>query len=94
MLKARSSQFAAIVVAWLAGIGGALAMPYVDPRFESQEANPAFIAEARDPACSASTLVSTGGAFPRHPRTLAIRWTGYANFRPAKYGSLKCSNNL
>jgi L-ascorbate metabolism protein UlaG (beta-lactamase superfamily) len=25
-------------------------------------------------------LVSTGGPFPKNPNTLAIRWTGYANF--------------
>jgi len=36
-----------------------------------------------DPACQAATLVSTGGAFPKNPRTLSIRWAGYSNFELA-----------
>ena len=42
-VRVRSCRFAAAVVAWLAGMGGALAMPYADPRIEqreSQEPNP------------------------------------------------------
>ena len=38
------------------------------------------IGESFDPGCEAATLVSTGGAFPKNPSTLAIRWTGYSNF--------------
>jgi L-ascorbate metabolism protein UlaG (beta-lactamase superfamily) len=47
----------------------------IDPRFARQR-----IVEAGDPGCDAATLVSTGGAFPKDPKTLVIRWTGYTNF--------------
>src|SRR5690242_6350132 len=47
---------------------------------------------ARDPpkdtACEVSTLVSTGGAAPRNPHTMAIRWTGYSNFELAYGGQI------
>jgi L-ascorbate metabolism protein UlaG (beta-lactamase superfamily) len=33
-----------------------------------------------DPGCTSTTLVSTGGPFPRDAKTLALRWTGFANF--------------
>ena len=33
-------------------------------------------------------LVSTGGAFPRDPQTLAVRWTGYANFELVYNGQI------
>jgi len=39
-----------------------------------------IIGQSSDPGCEAATLVSTGGAFPKDPRTLAIRWPGYSNF--------------
>jgi L-ascorbate metabolism protein UlaG (beta-lactamase superfamily) len=39
--------------------------------------------DSTDPACQAATLVATGGAFPKNPRTLAVRWTGYSNFELA-----------
>jgi len=35
---------------------------------------------AKDPGCEVPVLVSTGGARPQNPQTLAIRWTGYSNF--------------
>jgi len=35
---------------------------------------------AKDPGCEVPALVSTGGARPQNPQTLAIRWTGYSNF--------------
>jgi L-ascorbate metabolism protein UlaG (beta-lactamase superfamily) len=41
-----------------------------------------------DPACRAATLVSTGGAFPKSPHTLAVRWTGYSNFELAFNGEI------
>jgi hypothetical protein len=44
---------------------------FVDPRL-----NPLGNAPTGDPGCEASTLVSTGGSFPKEPKTLAIRWTG------------------
>lgn len=42
----------------------------------------------RDPGCETSTLVSTGGFFPKDPKTLAIRWTGYSNFELAFNGQI------
>jgi L-ascorbate metabolism protein UlaG (beta-lactamase superfamily) len=65
-----------------------LSRPFFDPRserFDSIEAMPAFAAAPRDPACFADKLVSTGGAAPRDPHTLAVRWTGFSNFELA-YG--------
>lgn len=49
--------------------------PFADPRTVHQGT-----LDARDPGCEALALVSTGGAFPRDSKTLAIRWTGYSNF--------------
>ena len=49
--------------------------PPADPRFAR-----GAVANADDPGCETLTLVSTGGAFPKDPKTLAIRWTGYSNF--------------
>lgn len=43
----------------------------------------AVFAQITDSACEARTLVSTGGAFPKNPQTLAVRWTGYSNFELA-----------
>jgi L-ascorbate metabolism protein UlaG (beta-lactamase superfamily) len=37
-------------------------------------------AQSNDPGCENPVLVSTGGAFPKNPQTLAIRWTGFSNF--------------
>jgi L-ascorbate metabolism protein UlaG (beta-lactamase superfamily) len=42
----------------------------------------------KDAACEVPTLVSTGGAAPRNPHTLAIRWTGYSNFELAYGGQI------
>ncbi len=47
---------------------------------------PRFITD--DPACVATTLVSTGGLAPRSSSTLAIRWTGFSNFELAYKGSV------
>ena len=41
-----------------------------------------------DPGCQIAKLVSTGGAAPRDPRTLAIRWIGYSNFELAYGGQI------
>ena len=43
---------------------------------------------AKDLGCEVPILVSTGGAFPRNPHTLAIRWTGYSNFELAYNGQI------
>ena len=49
---------------------------------------PVYDFEDADPACQATTLVSTGGAAPNDLRTLAIRWIGYANFELAYNGQV------
>src|SRR5437764_10553450 len=75
----RSALVAFLSVASLSGIGQA--RPFNDPRSERNDAiDQAAATESRDPACYARTLVSTGGAMPRNPHTLAVRWMGYANF--------------
>jgi hypothetical protein len=59
----------------------ALARPFNDPRSERSEAiDNSAASEPRDPACYARTLASAGGAYPRNPHTLALRWTGFSNF--------------
>jgi L-ascorbate metabolism protein UlaG (beta-lactamase superfamily) len=47
-----------------------------------------FANEPRDPACHAPVLASTGGALPKNPRTLAVRWTGFANFELSYNGAV------
>ena len=47
-----------------------------------------LLAQASDPGCENPTLVSTGGAFPRNPQTLAVRWTGFSNFELAYKGQI------
>jgi L-ascorbate metabolism protein UlaG (beta-lactamase superfamily) len=59
------------------------ARPFYDPRSEridTLDNDAKFAAEPRDPACHAAVLASTGGALPKNPRTLALRWTGYSNY--------------
>jgi L-ascorbate metabolism protein UlaG (beta-lactamase superfamily) len=80
---------AAAILAIAVFSSAASARPFTDPRSDHNEAidaNAAFVAEPRDPACYASALVSTGGAQPRNPGTLAVRWTGYSNFELAFNG--------
>src|SRR3984893_17409290 len=61
--------------------GPTLARPFTDPRAERSDAiDQAAALEPRDPACHARTLVSAGGAFPRNPHTLAVRWVGFSNY--------------
>jgi len=55
------------------------ARAFNDPRSETNDAIDQAAAP-RDPACQARTLAATGGAMPRDPHTLAVRWAGYANF--------------
>jgi L-ascorbate metabolism protein UlaG (beta-lactamase superfamily) len=50
--------------------------PFTDPRQPGATVG----AASGDPGCTSTTLVSTGGPFPRDASTLAIRWTGFANF--------------
>jgi L-ascorbate metabolism protein UlaG (beta-lactamase superfamily) len=57
------------------------ARPFNDPRSEKNEAiDNANANDPRDPACYATKLVSAGGAAPRNPHTLALRWTGFSNY--------------
>jgi len=59
----------------------ASAVPFSDPRADRNAAlDAAGAAEQRDQACRAATLVSAGGAFPRNPHTLAVRWIGFSNY--------------
>jgi L-ascorbate metabolism protein UlaG (beta-lactamase superfamily) len=54
-----------------------------DPRVARQ-----MITDAGDKGCESPALVSTGGVFPKDPKTLAIRWTGYSNFELAYNGKI------
>jgi L-ascorbate metabolism protein UlaG (beta-lactamase superfamily) len=57
------------------------ARPFIDPRAGTNDAiDQAAASEPRDPACHDRTLAAAGGAMPRNPHTLAVRWTGYGNF--------------
>jgi L-ascorbate metabolism protein UlaG (beta-lactamase superfamily) len=59
----------------------AQARPFTDPRSDRIEAfDNAAATEARDPACYAKRFVSAGGAVPRNPHTLAVRWGGFSNY--------------
>jgi beta-lactamase family protein len=62
-----------ITIVSITAAGGALAQGSTRP----------FRLDTTDPACQVATLVSTGGAFPKNQRTLAVRWTGYSNFELA-----------
>src|SRR6516165_6024495 len=75
-------QLAAIIVALSAiTTASATARPFTDPRADRSDAiDQAAAMEPRDPACRVRTLVSAGGAFPRNPHTLAVRWIGFSNF--------------
>jgi L-ascorbate metabolism protein UlaG (beta-lactamase superfamily) len=80
-----------VVAAAALAATGALSRPFFDPRAEKHDAvdaDPAFAAEGRDPACHTATLVSTGGPAPRDPHTLAVRWIGYSNFELAYGGKI------
>ena len=59
-----------------------------DPRSDRSAVGTAAGGADRDPGCADAVLVSTGGAFPRNPQTLAIRWTGFANFELAYNGQV------
>lgn len=59
--------------------GDGQARPFNDPRSDINDAVDQA-AGPRDAACYARTLASAGGAMPRDPHTLAVRWTGYSNF--------------
>src|SRR5262245_13970909 len=65
------------------------ARPFNDPRsIDALDANAAFATAPRDPACHDAVMASTGGALPKNPHTLAIRWTGYSNFELSYNGQI------
>lgn len=78
-------------IAWLAALlvaiglscSGQLAPQVGDPRSARMT-----VGQSLDEGCQAATLVSTGGAFPRDPKTLAIRWTGFSNFELVYNGQI------
>ena len=73
------------------GCGVAVTRPLPDPRLDRwgvKDMDPAIAMQTPDAACESTTLVSTGGAFPKNPRTLAIRWTGFANFELVYNGQI------
>ena len=72
-------------------VAAAQARPFNDPRsvrIPAIETDAGFVSQPRDPACHASVLASTGGALPAGPSTLAIRWTGFANFELSYKGQI------
>jgi L-ascorbate metabolism protein UlaG (beta-lactamase superfamily) len=79
MKRLLSMTIALWAVAALSSV--AWARPFTDPRAERIEAlDNANAGDPRDPACYAKTFVSTGGAAPRNPHTLAVRWGGFSNY--------------
>lgn len=57
------------------------ARPFTDPRADRIEVLDSVAAtEPRDSACYAKTFVSAGGAAPKNPHTLAVRWGGFSNY--------------
>jgi L-ascorbate metabolism protein UlaG (beta-lactamase superfamily) len=82
---------AAALFAFAAASPIAQADPFADPRaakIPALEQVGSFTNEPADPACSAATLVSTGGAAPRDRHTLAVRWTGFSNFELVYNGKI------
>ena len=72
-----------LAAAGFATISGCASAQFADPRPAAAPAG-----GTADPGCTSTTLVSTGGPAPRDPGTLAIRWTGYANFELAFNGQV------
>ena len=89
-MKISGHSFAALAA--LAALAtAAQARPFTDPRAENIpaiETDAGFASQPRDPACHTSVLASTGGAMPASPSTLAIRWTGFANFELSYKGQI------
>jgi L-ascorbate metabolism protein UlaG (beta-lactamase superfamily) len=73
----------ASIVAMIFACSVPMSRHVADPRI-TQSQSP----DSTDPGCSAATLVSTGGAFPKDRKTLAIRWTGFSNFELAFNGQI------
>jgi hypothetical protein len=87
---------AMLVMAAMAAFSSSVhARPFIDPRAERSDAiDQAAASEPRDPACHDRTLAAAGGALPRNPHTLAVRWTGYGNFELVTTATSCCSMTL
>ena len=82
-MRRNFTWLAASIVVIIFACSVPLSRQVADPRI-TQSQSP----DSTDPGCSAATLVSTGGAFPKDPKTLAIRWTGFSNFELAFNGQI------
>src|SRR5437762_1083625 len=82
LMSSMSSKFVVAVCGALliaAGVRGAAQTSTV----------PTYSFEVNDPpACQTRTLVSTGGAFPKNPHTLVLRWAGYGNYEMVYNGQV------
>ena len=87
MTRVSSAAVAALIFFAFNAADGA--QPFNDPRSDKIDAFDvaAFASEKRDPACQA-IAAATGGAAPRDPQTLAVRWTGFSNFELAYKGKV------
>ncbi len=89
-MKLRNAVVAGLAVV-VFGCGVAVTRPLSDPRLDRwgvKDMDPAIAMQTADAACDSATLVSTGGAFPKNPHVLAIRWTGFANFELVYNGQI------
>jgi L-ascorbate metabolism protein UlaG (beta-lactamase superfamily) len=80
-----------VAAAAVLAASAAVSRPFDDPRadeVEAIDADQAFAAKPRDPACHEAKLVSTGAPAPRDPHTLAVRWAGFSNFELAYKGKI------
>ena len=74
-MKTSSCFYVSALIALAIGCSIPTTKTPADPRFAR-----GAVVNKDDPGCETLALVSTGGAFPKDPKTLAIRWTGYTNF--------------
>lgn len=82
-MRRRFAWLAAFIVSIALSCSGLMTERVGDPRSARM-----MIGQSIDAGCEAATLVSTGGVFPKDPRTLAIRWTGYSNFELVYKGQI------
>ena len=82
-MKTSSPFYVSALIVFAIGCSIATTRPPADPRFAR-----GAIVNPNDPGCETLALVSTGGAFPKDPKTLAIRWTGYTNFELVYNGQI------
>lgn len=89
-MRLRHLALNAVVLAVL-GCGVAVTRPLPDPRLNHwgvKDVNPATSLQSIDAACQSTTLVAMGGPAPKDPHTLAIRWTGFANYELVYNGQI------